>query len=179
MVEDADGWCRVNFQAPESRLDDVATQRVWLDFLRAFCDEVNPSYGQISYDYGAYPLTALEAVTGPPWTVYTEAIAASRQVLRGYDWLTVCADELAERLGGIDALRASGAFARVEPLRSGGLWLLATEEYGDFTDPRVAAVWEAVAPVLRHGTPSRDRAEREESPVRLVFRDAAEVSRSA
>jgi hypothetical protein len=93
--------------------------------------------------------------------------------------LTVCADELAESLGGIDVLRASGAFARVEPLRSGGVWLLATEEYGDYTDPRVAAVWEAVAPVLRHGTPSRDRAEREESPVRLVFRDTAEISHPA
>jgi hypothetical protein len=105
----------------------------------------------------------------------SEGIAASRTVLRGYDWLTVAADELAERLGGVDALRASGAFARVESLRSGGVWLLATEDYADCTGERVEAVWKALAPVLMRGTPSRDRAERNEAPVRLVFRDAAEV----
>lgn len=175
MVEDLDHWCRVWIEAPESRLRDTGTRQAWLGFLRGFCHEVNPSYGQISYDYGALSVTGLEAVTGPPWTIYYEAIAASRQVLRGYDWLTVAADELVDRLGGVDALRASGAFAEVEPLRSGGVWLLAVEDYNAYTDERMEAVWRALAPVLLKGTPSRYRAGQHESPVRLVFRDASEV----
>ncbi|MEI4913982.1 hypothetical protein Q8G39_28440, partial [Klebsiella pneumoniae] len=87
----------------------------------------------------------LEAVTGPPWTIYDEAIADSRTVLRGYSWLTVVAGELADRLGGPDALRASGAFVQVEPLRSGGVWLLASDDYAGYTDERVEAVWRALA----------------------------------
>ncbi|MFF7156395.1 hypothetical protein [Streptomyces sp. NPDC008139] len=178
ILEDVDGWCRVWIEAPESAFQDIATQRAWLRFLRGFCDEVNPSYGQISYEYSVPGVTPLEAVTGPPWTIYYEAISASRSVLRGYSWLTVAASELVDRLGGADALRASGAFTQVEPLRSGGVWLLATENYADYTDESVEAVWRALAPVLLKGTPSRDRAGREESPVRLVFRDAAEVTTS-
>lgn len=179
MLEDADRWCRVQLQAPESQLQDPGTQRAWLGFMRGFCDEVNPSYGQISYDYGAASVTGLEAVTGPPWTIYYEAIAASRSVLRGYDWLTVASGELLQRLGGVKALRDSDAFARVEELRSGGVWLLATDDYADYTHERVEAVWQALAPVLLKGTPSKYRAEQEESPVRLVFRDAAEVANSS
>jgi hypothetical protein len=48
-----------------------------------------------------------------------------------------------------------------------------------YTDDRVEAMWRALAPVLLKGTPSRDRANREGSPVRLVFRDAAEVADTA
>jgi hypothetical protein len=178
-LEGSDHWCRVSIEAPESRFQDGAAQRAWLGFLRDFCDEVDPSYGQISGEYSAPYVTALEAFTGPPWTLYREGIARSRTVLRGYDWLTVVAAELADRLGGANALRSGGAFAQVEQLRSGGVWLLATGDYTDYTDDRVEAVWRALAPVLLKGTPSRDRAEREESPVRLVFRDAAEVAGTA
>jgi hypothetical protein len=175
-LEGSDHWCRVSIKAPESRLQDGAAQRAWLGFRRDFCDAVDPSYGQISHEYLAPNVTALEAFTGPPWTLYHEGIARSRTVLRGYDRLTVVAAELADRLGGADALRAIGAFAQVEQLRSGGVWLLATEDY---TDDRVEAVWRALAPVLLKRTPSRARAEREESPVRLAFRDAAEVAGTA
>lgn len=175
MVQDAPTWCRVWFEAPESHLMNPATQAAWLDAMRRFCDEVNPSFGQISYDYGAPSDSALEAVTGPPWTIPYKAIANSRQVLRGYDWLTVCAAELADRLGGVEALRGSGAFAQVEPLRNGGVWLLATEQYPDYGGERVEAVWRTLAPVLMKGTPSQDRAQRSDIPFRLVFRDAAEV----
>lgn len=55
------------------------------------------------------------------------------------------------------------------------MWLLATEEHANDTDDRVEAVRRAQAPVLLEGTPSHDRAFREESPVRLVFCEVVDV----
>lgn len=175
VTEESPTWCQVWFEAPEASLLGAGAQDAWLAVLRDFCEVVNPSYGQISYDYGAPWETALEAVTGPPWTIPDKAIANSREVLRGYDWLTICADELADRLGGVEALRDSGAFTEVEPLRSGGVWLRATERYADYGEEHIEAVWRALSPVLLKGTPSREMADGSEYPFRLVFRDAADA----
>jgi hypothetical protein len=175
MVEGSSTWCQVWFEAPETDLLGPGRQAVWLEFLRGFCEDVNPSYGQVSYDYGVRLVTALEAVTGPPWTTSDRAVVNSRDALRGYDWLTVCADELAAQLGGVEGLRGTGAFSEVERLGAGGVWLLATEQYEEYGGQHVEAVWRALAPVLLKGTPSRERAESSEYPFRLVFRDAAEA----
>jgi hypothetical protein len=44
----------------------------------------------------------------------------SRKSLRGYAWLTLCPQEIGDRLGGVGALWAGGAFVAVEALRKGG-----------------------------------------------------------
>jgi hypothetical protein len=43
-----------------------------------------------------------------------QSVADSRTILRGYSWVTVCGQELADRLGGVEALRATRAFHAVE-----------------------------------------------------------------
>ena len=75
--------------------------------------------------------------------------------LRGYSWVTVVAAELAGRLGGAEALRASGAFYEVSELRDGVLWLRATPTINDFTGKRVRRVFDALAPVLLPGLAPR------------------------
>jgi hypothetical protein len=51
-------------------------------------------------------------------------VAQSREVLHGYPWVTVCAPEIAARLGGPAAVRAGGAFHEVRVLPTGSVWLL-------------------------------------------------------
>jgi hypothetical protein len=60
---------------------------------------------------------------------------------------------LAQSLGGIEAMRASGAFAEVLELGTGGLLLRATEDPADWTEEAVLRVFEAVRPVLPPGRP--------------------------
>jgi hypothetical protein len=78
-------------------------------------------------------------------------IASPREVLRGYSWVTVVARELAGRLGGADAVAATGAFCEVEELPDGGLWLRATPTINEFTGEAIQRVFAALAPVLLTG----------------------------
>ncbi len=174
--EGAPQWLRLAFEAEEEDLLDPANQAAWLRFVRAAVEQLNPSFGQISYRYGLGH-TALEQTVGPPWLDTSETIPRSRQVLRGYGWLTICAQELAERLGGAEALRATGAFHEVAQLAGGGVWLLATADFRQYDDDAVEPVFRALAPVLPTGTPVRRDLppERGWPPYRIVYRDAAEV----
>jgi hypothetical protein len=132
---------------------------------------------------------------GAEWgfvTVGRVGKSGMRQSGRVIDELAIASPEK-EAPKGIDALAlgftlldASGdpadVLIRFEafPLEDVDRWcrftIQAPEDYAGYTDERVEAVWRALAPVLLKGTPSRDRASEEESPVRLVFRDAAEVA---
>jgi uncharacterized protein YndB with AHSA1/START domain len=81
---------------------------------------------------------------------------AGRRYLRSYSWITVCSQPVGERLGGAEAVTASGAFARVEQLPKGGLWLQATSRFGDYDLAAMRRVFVAVAPVLPDGVPQPD-----------------------
>jgi hypothetical protein len=103
----------------------------------------------------------------------------------GYGWLTVLAEELGERLGGLEVLRASGAFVQVDRLASGGFWLLATRTWDEYGWPEAEGLFEVVAPVL---PPGRPEVPREKSTVMgqppvswrsrnmVVERDPAEIT---
>jgi hypothetical protein len=67
--------------------------------------------------------------------------------------VTVLGDEMVERVGGADRLRASGAFVEVEPLAAGGWWLLATETWEEFGPVQANRLFELLAPVLPPGKP--------------------------
>ncbi|WP_030439659.1 hypothetical protein [Actinoplanes subtropicus] len=170
-LPEAEDWLTLSFSMQESRLARPEVQRSLLSFVRSVADRVNPSFGQCDYDDVG---TAVERTVGPPWPMPSETVPRSRNTLRGYSWLTVCAQELADRLGGADALRATGAFHEVEQLAAGGVWLLATADYRDYDQAAVERVFEAVAPVLPPGMPRRfDSADR--PPNRVAVRDAASV----
>jgi hypothetical protein len=168
-VPDAEDWLTLSLSMQESRLARPEVQRSLLSFVRSVADRVNPSFGRCEYEE---PRTAVELTVGPPWRLPEDTIPNSRRTLRGYSWLTICPQELADRLGGVDALRATGAFHEVEQLAAGGVWLLATADYRDYDQAVVERVFEAVAPVLPPGMPRRlDRDDR--PPNRVAVRDAA------
>jgi len=166
-------WCRLTCTASARDLADPATERAWLEFLRTAADMANPSFGHVDYLYESAGQTPTEGTVGQPWLTDYEADSTSRQFLRGYGWLTVLAQELADRLGGAQALRRTGAFHEVEPLAAGGVWCLATERFRDFDEEALLRVFLAVAPVLRPGTP-RTWPLRGDFPPRIVYRDAAD-----
>lgn len=74
-----------------------------------------------------------------------------RRQLRGYSWVTYLCSELVDAVGGVGALRASGAFWEVSDMVGGGVLLRATEHLADFAGSRVRAVRDALAPVLPDG----------------------------
>lgn len=80
-------------------------------------------------------------------------------VLPSYEWVTVVPPGIVSRLGGIEALRVSGAFWKVEVVAGGSAWLQATEDMRTFAGPAVDAVFDALSPCL----PSR-RLKRPELP---------------
>lgn len=164
-------WARFFVTIPCSRLAEPQRQDAFLGVLRKLAAAADPFYGQVGGHEDALGRTELEL--GLRAAVHPSTYSpVRREYLRGYAWLTIVPRELADRLGGVDGLKATGAFAEVERLPNGGLWLQATSAYADYDMAAATAVWRAVAPALRPGTP--ERPEREQ-PVYLVLEDAAMV----
>ncbi|GID91965.1 hypothetical protein Adi01nite_13770 [Amorphoplanes digitatis] len=177
------GWLRIGAYVAESLFLDErhgsAAQRLWLELLRSFAERCNPGFGQIEYGYDTFGSTALEKSLSPDLPRHERSprytVAESRKYLRGYSWLTVLPAELAEQLGGVAALSASGAFAEVSALATGGVWLQATADYRAYGAEQVGRVHAALAGVLRPGElVRRDTAELGRPPHRLVFTSAGE-----
>ncbi|MFI9106685.1 hypothetical protein ACIGXA_39945 [Streptomyces fildesensis] len=165
-------WAVLSCQIPEKDLLDPVRQEVVLGFLSGICDALDPSFANITYHDGLGK-TGLERTLGPPWKFPYQTIPASRQVLRGYDWWTICPKELAASLGGANALRATGAFYEVRCLPSGAVWLQATEHYRDYGLDAYTAVFRALAPVLPPGVPQLFDPTDGVPVDRIVYRDAA------
>jgi hypothetical protein len=164
---------RLNVRAFTEAAAGKRTQQRWLDLLFDYANRHDPSYGQIGVEHmlGA---TTLEVQLPPNYgrnlPMYT--VGESHQILRGYAWLTIVPRELAERLGGAPALESSGAFADVRRLAAGGVWLLATRNYGDYGLDEALKVFAALAPILRPGLPRQPQPQ-EHGPFFLAFEDAA------
>jgi hypothetical protein len=142
-----------------------------VELTRRVGDVANPAYGEIVINAGTVaPATLLDSVLSRP---VEESAQTSRGYLRGYEWVTLCPQELVTRLGGVSALRDTGAFAEVVPLTYGGALLRATQAPADYRGDRVRAVFQALAPVLPTGQPhvlSADLPSQDLS--RVVFTDA-------
>ncbi|MFJ2789024.1 MULTISPECIES: hypothetical protein [unclassified Streptomyces] len=87
-------------------------------------------------------------------------------MMRGYSWIIVCSPGVANRLGGVDALRASGAFTDVMALADAGLVLRATEDTRTYTAEWINKVFQQVRAVLPSGKPIGGLSE---TTPRLVF----------
>ncbi|MFF9912839.1 hypothetical protein [Streptomyces sp. NPDC013457] len=125
----------------------------WTDFLHRRLESAGQTclFGCVTDDVGMTThRTALEECLG---LFQNETIPELDTTLRGYAWTTVCSPGVAERLGGAEALRASGAFARVTVLADGGLVLQATEDMRAYTPDRIARVFRQLRPVLPPGRP--------------------------
>ncbi|MFE0511116.1 hypothetical protein [Streptomyces sp. NPDC058964] len=158
----------VALAAGASRLGDPVYCTSLVDFLAQALDDLDPAFARIERDIFS-DWSNIEAVLNRD---LDESLPEAREFLRGYAWVTVCPEELAERLGGPAALSDCGAFHRVVPLRAGGVLLQATETPAGYTDEAMERVFRALAPVLPEGEPCPDPAHPEH---RFVPLDAAQV----
>lgn len=141
---------RSSWDEPEVRPRAVARQ--WADFVKERVIRSGADYAHVTDDPEVNGGTALEDATGRSTEM---TVPCSREVLRGYSWVTVCAPELGDRLGGADTLAASGAFDEVAGLPGGQVYLRATPALEDYDGEAVSRVFEVLAPVLLTGRPRR------------------------
>jgi len=134
----------------EERSADAAFCRSVVEFLITALDPVNPAFGRVCAGEPVTPKANLDAALKRKLCT---SVAEARQSLRGYAWVTVCPAELTDALGGVDALKKSGAFHRVAPLTSGGTVLQATETLAAFSNEALRRTFHALAPVLPPGVP--------------------------
>ncbi|MGY0020392.1 hypothetical protein ACVHNB_15560 [Streptomyces sp. YJ-C3] len=146
------------------------TQHRWIAFFRTQLHRhTDILYGSIADDAESVTgRTALEREIG---LLLEDTFPELDTALRGYAWWTVCSPGAAARLGGIEALRDSGAFHEAELLPGGGASLRATANLWEYDEERVRAVFRAVAPALPEGKPSRSISS---DTHRLVCEDAAD-----
>lgn len=74
--------------------------------------------------------------------------------------MTVTSAGVLDRLGGVEAVRGSGAFAEVIELPAGGAVLQATPRLSEYEGAAVRRVFEALAPVLPEEAPRPDEFDR-------------------
>jgi hypothetical protein len=177
------GWLQLTGHLPESSFTDpdtgIGTQQRWLAALHAFADRVNPGYGQIGYHHGGGDTAVEETVD---WRAFQHnrrqsdfTIGRSRDTLRGYDWVTIVPQELASTLGGAEGLAATGAFAQVRPLVRGGVALLTTADFRDYTAATAEPAFRTLAPILPPGRPLLVPRSPNQPPVIVVDLDPADL----
>ncbi|GAA3223381.1 type VI immunity family protein [Dactylosporangium siamense] len=138
---------RAHSTFPQEREHTVLTAAV--ELVRVVADAADFAYGQVLFAGGPARLHPLRpglvaGLNRDP----DRSREPARAALRGYDWVTVVPRELVARLGGTDALRASGAFHRVVGLAHGGALVQATESPRAFTREAARAVADALRPVF-------------------------------
>jgi hypothetical protein len=134
-------------------IDDPAFCRSWVELFRAVLDPADPAFGYVTTDNRFPGHTDLDLVLRRK---SLHSLRESRARLRGYAWVTVCPAQLAERLGGVEGLSASGAFTHVVPLRAGGVLLQASDTLASYDEQAMRRVFRALAPVLPVGDPRPD-----------------------
>jgi hypothetical protein len=116
----------------------------WLQFIRDWVSEVPTSYGHIANDANSFS-TSHEASAG---RMAWDTVPHCEEKLRGSSWVTVCASRLTEKLGGLEALAASGAFVEVTVVAGGSLFLRATETMEEYDLTAAAKAFSVLVPAL-------------------------------
>ncbi|MEV6052674.1 hypothetical protein [Streptomyces sp. NPDC052107] len=152
--EELPNYVKLSCHVDEAMLTGTATARDedarLRDLILWACMRYNVVFGHFSYDRpgGA---TELERYLRGPARVPSRNTPEWRVRLRGYSWLMVVSGDIAERLGGAEALRSSGAFDSVFALPNGSLLLQATPSFQQYRGEAVRAVRDAVRGVLVEG----------------------------
>ncbi|MBM0226520.1 MULTISPECIES: hypothetical protein [Micromonospora] len=150
-VLDNNPWVRLVIRAMLGAAFDPAVEYDrWVDFLTEVLADADPAYGEINKDVGDEGSTELDKSLRRDSDV---SLKQSRQVLRGYSWVTVVPGELVERLGGADAIESAGAVAEVRRLAAGGVLLRATRTPEEYDDLAMQRLFRMLAPVLPPGQP--------------------------
>jgi hypothetical protein len=157
----------------ERRLDSDAFQGKLLRSVRSLAEELTVGFAEVGYQPWIpdreFPQTMLERLL---YRTPRDTIPAARSTLRGYSWLTICAQDIGDRLGGVEALQATGAFHEVSQLAYGGYWLQATERFQQYDIDSARRVFKALAVALPPGRPGRSWSE---EPNLLVPEDASDL----
>ncbi|MFD9943615.1 hypothetical protein ACFWYW_05565 [Nonomuraea sp. NPDC059023] len=148
-------------RAPEYGLAAPGVAERWAGVLRDFAAPVDPAFGHVADDSMGQGMTALDGAVVRGGRI--PSARQARRFLRGYSWITICPAELAGRVD-------TAAFHEAEKLPGGALWLRATRELAGYDEVAVRRVFEALAPVLPPGRPSRDPFDTRTR--RLVWEDA-------
>jgi hypothetical protein len=165
--EEAPDWLLLRLDGPELMLATTPEREyAMLRFLRSVADECGPTFGEVGF-HRAGTLLSFPAVD--TWS----QIRSSREVVCSYSWLTVISEEVGRRLGGVDGLRASGAFHDVARLSRGGFWLQATDGFDEYGREQAHRVFHALAPALPPGLPHRWGGWVDNEPQVIVYEDAA------
>lgn len=143
------------FSKEFGRPDDLVFCSRVVEFVVSALNTVNPAFAWVGADAPATEETNLDWVLNRR---VRDSVREARKLLRGYSWMTVCPEELSERLGGPTALAATGAFHEVFPLSAGGIVLQATRTVAEYSDDAVRKVFKALSPVLPPGMPQFDPA---------------------
>lgn len=171
--ESVSEWVYLTATFSEQILAHEPSAAAVLRFLRWFAESANPSYGQLAPKL-SIRRTALESLL---LRVPDRHLLDSRNTLRGYSWLTICSQEIGDRLGGEDGLRATGAFVEVAHLAAGGYWLLACRHYADYDLSAAEKVFRALACALPAGMPVDSSQWRDRQRYLVVRADAAATCR--
>ncbi len=142
-------WVSFTFSASAADTgwpDSVQVQDQWAASVQRQAAQTNTCAGGMTDDIGPGQ-TALQRMT----LNLSADIADSKQVLRGYTWITILDGQLSARLGGLSRLQSSGAFCDVKELPNGSVWLRATPTINEFTGNKIRKVFEVLAPVLLTG----------------------------
>jgi hypothetical protein len=157
-LHDNSGWVCLQVQAvrgdrgePDAALPyPDRDQRRWAEFIKDQASRADACYAHVTDDPGSDGTALEDATIQRPDTT----VPRCREVLRGYSWVTVCAAELAARLGGAAALAQSGAFDEVTELPGGQVFLRATPVIQDYQGETLMRVFQTLAPVLLTGRPN-------------------------
>jgi hypothetical protein len=129
-------------------------QHIWVDVVKSWATRLHACYGHITDDAHTFATALERAVNGGDYD--PPLVPRCHEVLRGYSWVTICAPELAARLGGAGALAASGAFDEVTELPGRQVFLRATPVLEEYEGEAVRRVFQVLAPVLLPGRPNPD-----------------------
>ncbi len=173
--ESVPDWVYFTFTFSEQILDHEPSTATFLRFFRSFAESANPSFGHVAPNLSIHR-TPLEMLL---LRVPDKYLLDSRQTLRGYSWLTICPQEIGDRLGGEEGLRATGAFLEVAHLGAGGYWLRVGARYRDFDFSSAEKVFLALACVLPAGMPVDSSQWRDRRKYLVVRADAATIVGSA
>jgi hypothetical protein len=152
-------WLRLDATYVVGRLAETPpipdeVPEAWREFLLTQAERWPAVFGFLADDtIDAGTRTPLEARRT---TFPTETLPLSNAQVRGYSWVTVTSAGVLQRLGGIEAVRRSGAFASAIELPWGGAVLQATPRLSEYEGDAVRRVFEALAPVLPADAPWPD-----------------------
>ena len=176
------GFARLMVSVNPNTDGDYAADCPEVAFMRGFAEQHDPVFGHISYV--ASPSDGKTQLEQALILRPRNTLAEWDHYLRGYSWVTVIPAVLAAEIGGMRGLRDSGAFAFVDEVSGGSLWLQATRRWSEFAGDQVVVdrVFEGLAPVLPPGEPlsglpvgiSVPGVPTEVVPFLLAIRDAGE-----